>query len=59
MMRGALALEGAHTYSDNCFRKVFGVPIVAQRLMNPTRNLEVLGSIPGLSQWVKEILALP
>ena len=28
-----------------------GVPIVAQRLMNQTRNYEVAGSIPGLAQW--------
>ena len=26
--------------------------------MNPTRNREVVGSIPGLVQWVKD-LALP
>ena len=30
-----------------------GVPVVAQWLMNPTRNHEVWGSIPGLPQWVK------
>ena len=23
--------------------------------MNPTRNYEVVGSIPGLAQWVKDL----
>ena len=31
-----------------------GVPVVAQWLMNPTRNYGVSGSIPGLAQWVKD-----
>ena len=31
-----------------------GVPVVAQWLTNPTRNPEVAGSIPGLTQWVKD-----
>ena len=35
-----------------------GVPLVAQWLMNPTRNHEVSGSIPGLALSVKD-LALP
>ena len=30
-----------------------GVPVVAELLMNPTRNHEVAGLIPGLAQWVK------
>ena len=34
----------------------FGVPVVAQWLTNPTRNPEVVGSIPGLPQWVKDLV---
>ena len=32
-----------------------GVPFVAQWLTNPTRNHEVVGSIPGLAQWVNDL----
>ena len=35
-----------------------GVPIMAQWLVNPTRNHEVVGSGPALAQWVND-LALP
>ena len=38
----------------NLEKKKLGVPIVAQGLTNPTRNYEVVGSIPGLDQWVKD-----
>ena len=32
-----------------------GVPVVAQSLMNSTRNHEIVSSIPGLAQWVKDL----
>ena len=31
---------------------------MAQWLMNPTSNGEVVGWIPGLSQWVKDLALL-
>ena len=37
-------------------RNKSGVPVVAQWLTNPTRNPEVAGSIPGLTQWVKDLV---
>ena len=33
-----------------------GVPVVAQWLSNPTRNHEIVGSIPDLAQWVKDLV---
>ena len=33
-----------------------GVPVIAQWLMNLTRNREVVGLIPGLAQWVKDLV---
>ena len=31
-----------------------GVPVVAQRVMNPTIIHEDTGLIPGLAQWIKD-----
>ena len=31
-----------------------GAPVVVQWLTNPTRNHEVVSSITGLAQWVKD-----
>ena len=31
---------------------------MAQWLMNPTRNQEIVSSIPGLTQWVKDPVLL-
>ena len=49
----SLAWECPHAQVQPLKTKI-GVPVVAQWLMNPTRNHEVLGSIPGLAQWVND-----
>ena len=37
-------------------KTVLGVPAVVPRLTNPARNHEVAGLIPGLAQWVKDLV---
>ena len=39
--------------SDNLKGKGVGIPVMAEWLTNPTTNQEVVGSIPGLAQWVR------
>ena len=37
-------------------KQEWGVPVMAQWLINLTRNREVAGLIPGLAQWVKDLV---
>ena len=39
-------------------KEEMGVPIMSQWLTNLTRNHEVVGSIPGLAQWVGDLALL-
>ena len=39
---------------EKCQDENVGVSFVAQWLMNPARNYEVVGSIPVLTQWVED-----
>ena len=39
-----------------CVQYTSGVPVVDQWLTNPTRNHGIVGLIPGLTQWFKDLL---
>ena len=41
-------------YLSKTLKNEKGVPVMVQWLMNPTRNHEVSGSIPGFTPWVKD-----
>ena len=46
--------------NENSHKKLYplGVLVAVQWLTNPTRNHEVVGSVPGLAQWVTDPVLL-
>ena len=53
-----LALPSRAWRNSRPLRSVLGVSTVVQRVMNPTGIHEDAGSIPGLTQWIKDLVLL-
>ena len=49
-----LQIYGPSQQEETNFNCPIGVPVVAQWLTNPTRNHEVVGSIPALARWIND-----
>ena len=45
-------------YFKNLLRLILGVPVVAQQVTNLTGIHDSMGLIPGLAQWVKDLMLL-
>ena len=50
--------QGHLDFLLHCLQRVLGVSVVAQRVINPTCMHEVEALIPGLAQWVKDLVLL-
>ena len=51
-------MDQGHELASHTRNTNWGVPVVAQRLMNPTGIHEDAGSIPDLARWVKDLALL-
>ena len=54
MQTGTTTMESSVAVPQKTKYRTTEVPIMAQWLMNPTKNQEVSSLIPGLAQWVKD-----
>ena len=54
LQRKPRVLRYSHQNIKQQQQQMFGVSIMAQQLTNPTSICEDVGSIPGLTQWVKD-----